>query len=226
MYTDEILAAVDRWTGIQSAPTKESLKSPNGLRVFHNSFIEFWIARAHPLVPGLWAIPVSLFLFWKGLEYQPLTVSVALFFTGFFSWTLLEYLIHLLLFHKKITPATHPKVKFFIFMLHGYHHEYPNDPSRLVMPIIIAWPLGTLIGLAFWLILGSALFFSFYSGLLIGYLAYDWVHFYEHHIKPTNRVGLYMRKFHSIHHFVNENKNFGISTPIWDWLFGKAQEPK
>ena len=221
MYTKEILAAVQRWNGILPTPSKEALKSPNGLRVFNNSFIEFWIARAHPITPGVWAIPASLVLFWKGAHYQNGLNSFLLFLVGFISFTLTEYLIHYFLFHKEITPKTSPRVKFFIFMLHGYHHEYPNDPSRLVMPIIIAWPLGILLGVSFWLVMGSALFFSFYSGLLMGYLAYDWIHFYEHHIQPKNKAGLFMRKFHAIHHFVDHNKNFGISTPLWDVVFRK-----
>ena len=225
MYTDEILAAVIRWNGILPTPSKEALKSPNGLRVFRNSFIENYIARAHPIVPGLWVLPVAAFLFSIGLSYKSVPVVSALFVIGVLSWSLLEYTLHLLLFHKEITPTTHPRVKFAIFMLHGYHHEYPNDPSRLVMPIILAWPLGAIIGFAFWLMLGSSFFYSFYSGLLIGYLAYDWMHYYTHHIRATNRAGKYMRKFHAIHHFVDHNKNFGISSPLWDWVFGKAREP-
>ena len=55
----------------------------------------------------------------------------------------------------------------------------------------------------------------------MGYLAYDWIHFYEHHIQPKNKAGLFMRKFHAIHHFVDHNKNFGISTPLWDVVFRK-----
>ena len=223
LYTNEILTAVDRWNGILPAPSKEARKTPNGLTVFKNTFIENWIARAHPIVPGLWAIPTSAVLFWLGLSHQSPLNGVYLWIIGFFSWTLLEYAIHLYLFHKKITPKMNPQVKFLLFMMHGYHHEFPNDGSRLVMPIILAWPLGFLIGLIFWMIMGSNYFFSFYSGLLIGYLAYDWMHYAEHHVAFKSKAGKFMRQFHSVHHFIDENKNFGISTPIWDWVFGKAK---
>ena len=223
IYTKEILEAANRWNGILPAPSKEARKTPNGLPVFNNKFIETWIARANPIVPGLWAIPVSSILFWIGSSHQSISVGVYLWIIGFFSWTLLEYAIHLYLFHKEITPNMNPKVKFLLFMLHGYHHEYPNDGSRLVMPIAVAWPLATIIGLIFWMLMGTNIFFHFYSGLLIGYLAYDWVHYAEHHVNFKSKAGKFMRLFHSIHHFVDENKNFGISTPIWDWVLGKAQ---
>ncbi len=225
LYTDEILEAYGRWQGIQSSPSKESLKRPNGMPIFRNHFIEYRIARAHPLVPFFWVIPVSTLLFLKGLEYRPFTQSLGLLVVGFLSWTLIEYVIHMFLFHKKITPTTPPRIKFLVFMLHGYHHEFPNDPTRLVMPIILAWPLGTLLGFCFWLILGSSLFFAFYGGLLLGYLAYDAVHYYEHYVQPTSALGKFMRKFHAIHHFMDENKNFGISTPIWDKVFMKFKAP-
>lgn len=224
-YTDELLATFNNWNGILSAPSKESLKKPNGIRVFKNSFIETTL-RAHWIVPGLWVIPVVTLLVLKGLHFVDGSLMTKLVITGFFSWTILEYAIHKYVFHWPIKPTSPVPLKKLIFGLHGYHHEFPNDPSRLVVPVAVAWPLGLIVALLTWLVVGTTFFFGIYGGILLGYLAYDWTHYWEHHGRPTGRYGKYLHEFHAIHHFVDENKNMGISSPVWDWILGSIKEPR
>lgn len=225
-YTQELLEAVNRWNGILPSPSREALKKPQGLRVFRSSILEYGIGRAHPIVPGLWVLPAVTYLLRQSFRHEAGWVTAALFFSAILFWTLLEYGIHAMVFHKRITPSMSPRLKMILFMLHGYHHEYPNDPGRLVMPIALAWPLGMIIGFVLWIFLGTHLFFGFFAGILAGYLGYDWMHYYTHHIRPKTKAGRYLHEFHAIHHFIDENRNFGISSPIWDWVFGKAKEPR
>ena len=221
-----MITDLNRWNGILSSPSPEALKSPNGIRVFKNSLLEKVIARAHWTVPGLWVLPLATYFCVKSVDILSVEQTAALVLSGILCWSLLEYGIHKYLFHFRITPEMNPALKKTIFTLHGYHHEYPNDPGRLVMPIALSWPLGSLLGLFFWGTLGTTLFFPVFSGVMLGYLSYDWVHYYSHHGRPTTRVGKYLHKFHAIHHFIDENQNFGISSPVWDWIWGTAQEPK
>ena len=57
-------------------------------------------------------------------------------------------------------------------------------------------------------------------GFIIGYLAYDMVHYYVHHATPTTRVGRYLRQVHMLHHFRDPEGYFGVSAPYWDVVFG------
>ncbi len=58
------------------------------------------------------------------------------------------------------------------------------------------------------------------TGLKAGYVAYDWTHYYTHHAKPKTALGKFLRRYHMRHHFENENRFYGISSPLWDLVFG------
>lgn len=60
------------------------------------------------------------------------------------------------------------------------------------------------------------------AGALIGYLSYDMIHYYIHHGSPRNRYFYMLKRTHYNHHFVNHDKGFGISSPVWDFAFGTA----
>lgn len=227
LYTDEMLRAVDNWSGIMEAPSTEARKFPKGIRVFRNSVLEFGFARAHPVIPGLWVLPLATWSLWKSvaLEQSPLRI-IGICLLGVLTWTLTEYALHMIWFHRRFDSEFSPKVKFTQFVIHGYHHEFPNDPGRLVMPISISWPLAAAIGGTLRLLFPETIFWSLFAGLLLGYLGYDWMHYYTHHFRPTKGIGKYLREFHMIHHYKDPNHNFGLSSPLWDWIFGKAIEPK
>jgi dihydroceramide fatty acyl 2-hydroxylase len=106
------------------------------------------------------------------------------------------------------------------WMLHGVHHDHPNDPLRLVMPPSASVPLALAFCLGFWLVLGSADAPAFSAGFLGGYLAYDMVHYHVHHHRPRTRVGRRLRELHMRHHFQDDERGFGVSAPYWDRVFG------
>ena len=59
-----------------------------------------------------------------------------------------------------------------------------------------------------------------FAGTVTGYLAYDWMHYYSHHGRPFTRAGRFMRRYHAEHHFKIANSQYGLSSPLWDVVFG------
>jgi sterol desaturase/sphingolipid hydroxylase (fatty acid hydroxylase superfamily) len=113
-------------------------------------------------------------------------------------------------------------------MIHGVHHDHPNDPMRLVMPPAASIPLAVLVVAAMWAIAGSVHAPAVASGFLAGYLIYDEIHYALHHHVPKSRLGKWLRELHMRHHFQDDERGFGISAPYWDRVFGtypKRQRP-
>jgi dihydroceramide fatty acyl 2-hydroxylase len=136
---------------------------------------------------------------------------------GWLFWTLMEYWIHRLIFHFE--PDSGPGARFH-WIIHGVHHDHPNDPLRLVMPPSVSVPLAAAFYGLFVLVMDSAAGSVFASGFLLGYLVYDMTHYYLHHFTPKTRFGKVMRELHMRHHFQDDTRGFGISAPFWDYVFG------
>lgn len=220
--TDEIRTAVDRWDGTVGPPAKEN-RGTVGLKVFQNDFVEKWFATSHPILPGVW---FGGFIAW-GLVVPFVNPAVGvvaglgLYALGVLGWTLLEYVLHRFVFHH--VPAADFGSKLRQFMAHGYHHEFPNDPWRLVAPPLMSWPIALVVWAGYRLALGPDLVWAAFGGTCAGYLAYDWTHYYTHHFVPTNPIGKTLRRLHMIHHFANADANHGISSPLWDFVFRTYQ---
>jgi hypothetical protein len=56
-------------------------------------------------------------------------------------------------------------------------------------------------------------------GLLIGYLGYEFVHLCAHG-RGTPGAIRFIQRYHLRHHFDRMDRGFGVTTPLWDWLFG------
>ena len=105
---------------------------------------------------------------------------------GYLLWTLAEYWIHRVIFHFEPEDGFGARLH---WMVHGVHHDHPNDPLRLVMPPAASVPLALVFYALFWLVLGADRAFAFGAGFLAGYLAYDMIHYHLHHHTPRTRVG-------------------------------------
>ena len=68
--------------------------------------------------------------------------------------------------------------------------------------------------------LGPHLHYPFFAGLVAGYVWYDLTHYYLHHAVPRTAVGKWMRKYHLVHHFQTPGVRYGITSPLWDHVFG------
>ncbi len=185
-------------------------------RMFDSDLLDR-LSRVHPAVPPVIFVPAIVVLFVLGVEQQTTASTVGLVVAGWLFWTLSEYWIHRLVFHFE--PESGPGARFH-WIIHGVHHDHPNDPLRLVMPPSVSVPLAAAFFGLFVLVMGSSAGCVFAAGFLLGYLVYDMTHFFLHHRTPSSRFGRMMRELHMRHHFQDDTRGFGISAPFWDYVFG------
>ncbi len=169
-----------------------------------------------PIVVGL------LYRSWARHELALLTI-VGLVAAGLLLWTLCEYVLHRFVFHW---IEDTPRARRIHFLLHGVHHDFPNDKDRLVMPLGFSLPLGAVFFVAFLALFGLRVAEPLFVGLVIGYLVYDGTHYAVHHFKQHSRVGRFVKRHHMLHHHMDHDGGFGVSSPLWDLVFRTMPQVK
>ncbi len=201
---------------------------PRSIRIFENPVLEF-ATRAHPVTPAIWFLP---FLLWSSIHsFRALGLgsSVPLFVCGWVGFSLFEYFLHRFAFHGLLRGAPSRRRQLWGFLLHGYHHHFPDDPMRLVMPPVISWPVALVFVAAYVLGLGPERAIPAIGGTLCGYLALFSVHYYVHHGRPIRGPGAWLRRYHLRHHHQDPDSRFGVTSPLWDVVFrttGTDSRPK
>jgi dihydroceramide fatty acyl 2-hydroxylase len=179
--------------------------------------------RVHHLVPVLIYGPIVAVLTVLAAVRLGVVAALAWAAVGYVVWTLFEYWLHRLVFHWEPERGIGARLH---FLIHGVHHEHPNDPLRLVMPPSASLPLAALCIGAFWLVAGGPAWLAVSAGFLAGYLVYDEMHYWLHHRVPRTRLGKGLRERHMRHHFQDDTRGFGISAPYWDTVFGTSTVPR
>jgi dihydroceramide fatty acyl 2-hydroxylase len=183
-------------------------------RLFDHAALEV-LTTAHPRLVGsvysLSAAVLVVFSIYAGIG--PLTIA-ARAAIGAAIWSLAEYLIHRYAFH--FVPRSRLGVAL-AYLSHGVHHAYPRDPHRLVLPLIVSAPIGAALfaGAA----MAGAWTFPLLAGFALGYLAYDLIHYRIHAYEADSGVFKWLRRYHFQHHFSVPDRQFGVSTPFWDYVF-------
>ncbi len=194
------------------------------IRLFKSNFLEFF-THISPLVVLIIWLPVGLFFLIRGIVTLPAGVSGLFipfsFLFGLFLWTFSEYTLHRFLFHFEAKGETAQKI---FFMFHGIHHAQPQCKTRLVMPPILSIPLAAafygLFYLIFKVLLNIPLWVApTFSGFILGYLAYDMIHYATHHFAMRDGYLKYLKRYHMQHHYKTPTKRFGVTSPIWDSVF-------
>jgi sterol desaturase/sphingolipid hydroxylase (fatty acid hydroxylase superfamily) len=198
------------------------------LRASPPMFRQAWLdrlSRVHPAVPPLIFVPAIVVLTVLALGGQSVGATVLGALGGYFAWTVSEYWIHRAIFHFEPEAGFGARLH---WMVHGVHHDHPNDPLRLVMPPAVSVPLAALFVAVFVAIFGTPLAWAVGAGFLAGYLAYDMLHYaLHHHRQPRTALERRLRELHMRHHFEDETRGYGISAPWWDIVFGTfAQRSK
>jgi dihydroceramide fatty acyl 2-hydroxylase len=185
--------------------------------LFKSEFLNFF-SRVHPAVPAVVFLPVVAAMEWLGADRGAGPVRLVLLtLAGVGIWTLTEYWLHRLVFHWEPDNAFGRRMH---FIIHGIHHDHPNDKLRLVMPPSVSIPLAGLFLLGFRLAFGSPAALPIFGGFLFGYLVYDYTHYYVHHFVPKSDLAKKLREQHMRHHFQDHRFGYGVSSPLWDVVFG------
>jgi sterol desaturase/sphingolipid hydroxylase (fatty acid hydroxylase superfamily) len=156
-------------------------------------------------------LAATLLAFHKSPPPRPIE-WLFVFALGIVVWTLVEYFLHRVLFHR--API--------LSVIHERHHDAPQD--LIGAP---AW-LSALVGLfaaagPAWAIVGLGLDTAAMAGLVTGYLWYVFVHYASHHWQPCRGSYLYRTRLrHARHHHLSHDSNFGVTTDLWDRVFGTA----
>lgn len=196
------------------------------IRLFQSDFLEFFTHISPVVVTILWAPVAILAVVFEfssgriseyGLGYLPIGFGI-----GLFLWTFAEYTLHRFLFHYE--PRSEQGKRIF-FLFHGVHHAQPQCKTRLVMPPVVSIPMAlvmygilyvlfaVLFGVAHWV--GPVL-----SGFITGYLFYDLTHYATHHFPMRKGIWKWLKRYHMQHHYKTPNQRYGVSSPLWDVVFG------
>src|SRR5687768_10502554 len=108
-------------------------------QMFETPLIERF-SRIHPLTPFVFWLPVLGYMGYRAAgNGVGVWTGAALAVGGLFLWTLAEYVLHRYLFHYLGPRLWQRRVH---FILHGVHHDFPQDTGRLVMPLGASIPMG------------------------------------------------------------------------------------
>ncbi len=186
--------------------------------MFSSPFMDRFTRVHWTVVPAIFLPAIALFVYLAFANTRTASVFGYLI-VGYIVWTLTEYWLHRVVFHFEPEKGIGARLH---WMIHGVHHDHPNDPMRLVMPPSASLPLATLFAVLFqWLFpFGAACGIS--AGFFAGYLFYDMTHYYVHHAKPRGPIGSKLRELHMRHHFQDDSTGYGVSAPWWDHVFGTA----
>ncbi|MBC6991216.1 sterol desaturase family protein [Hymenobacter sp. BT491] len=201
------------------AKTPDAIKPKHkgSARLFENPMLER-LSHTHIALPvGIFLITAVVSLYY-GLTRGLVTglSAFGLFLVGWFLFTFVEYLVHRYVYH---IPATSPGRAKFQYTMHGVHHEYPKDKTRLAMPPIITVFVASLLFFIFRFTFGNASF-GILAGFVFGYALYLFVHYAIHVYAPPKNFLKVWWHHHAQHHYRQDEIAFGVSSTLWDHIIG------
>src|SRR3981081_17675 len=96
-------------------------------------------SRVHPMVPVIIFGPGIAALTAWSLSNASLPATIGLAIGGYALWTLFEYWLHRIVFHFEPEDGFGARLH---WIIHGVHHEHPNDPLRLGLAPAVGMHLG------------------------------------------------------------------------------------
>lgn len=216
------------------------IKNKGEARIFENPFLES-LTKTRPWVIYAIYLPLCFGM----LIYSHISLGFSLgfifllFIVAFLSWTLFEYIAHRWIFHYHPTSKAGQRI---VYIFHGNHHEYPRDTMRLFMPpvpsVILASIIFALLYALIFLFTGlysltqagvfvgeTSYVFIYFPGFMLGYLTYVSMHYAIHAFAPPPGFKAVWRNHH-LHHYKDDHKGYGVSSAIWDHVFGTIPEKK
>jgi dihydroceramide fatty acyl 2-hydroxylase len=177
-----------------------------------------------------WVSPIIMANIALGLFSSDNFGNLMFFIAGlFFLWPLTEYYMHNFVLHGESRISDGPnrgKLQRQLFARHLHHHVFMKEKNRIALAprvYLRAIPLGWGLAIAGDTIQegvgASALLL--HAGWLMGSLAYDTLHQMFHHGPHMSNVCYrVLRQNHLRHHYRHSSKDFGVTNPWCDVLFG------
>ena len=135
-------------------------------------------------------------------------------------WTLLEYTLHRFAFHIQV-PMPNPHLRAILNGSHLGHHAAPRDPTKVLVHPLYGIVISTaLYALLYWISGNAFDAAAVMTGIWAGFLYYEAVHYRVHFSLSASGLIGWQRRAHFYHHFTNNKKCFGVTSPFWDYVFG------
>jgi sterol desaturase/sphingolipid hydroxylase (fatty acid hydroxylase superfamily) len=139
--------------------------------------------------------------------------GVTLVATGMALWTLGEYVMHRVVMHQM-------KGRGLASREHLRHHaEYDSVLESWWFAWAGILAVGAVLGVNAAQALG-AVGWCLGAGWVGGYAFYDWIHYRAHRRPIAHPYERWVRRHHFHHHFGHPMANHGVTTPVWDLVFG------
>ncbi len=139
------------------------------------------------------------------------------FCAGMMLWTLLEYLLHRWVFHRRVLGKR-------LAREHLRHHAKVDWFAPWSLKLAVAVPILTVIGVLGVLAVGAP-GAVLACGTFFGWVIYEGIHRRIHVAAPRNAYARWARANHLSHHFGRVHANHGVTSPVWDLVFGTSEAP-
>jgi sterol desaturase/sphingolipid hydroxylase (fatty acid hydroxylase superfamily) len=170
--------------------------------------VQYWAGHVANYTLSLWLYSRGVFAGGPALSWA---WAVGLVVAGLFVWSIAEYFFHGKLYHGNST----------VFSLgHTLHHEEPTKLLGMPWPINIAANLAVYFAASYFL--NAKAVGVFMGAFWTGHIAYTLVHHGIHHWNFKSKWFLDLKRHHYVHHTLPQC-NLGVTTIIWDRIFGTSK---
>ncbi|MGH2646114.1 MAG: sterol desaturase family protein [Ginsengibacter sp.] len=197
----------------------EKISNKGQAQIFRSKYLEY-LTKTHPFIIWSMYLPVIIFLLYYAhtkLSFSGIGITF-IFLGGIVFWTFFEYIMHRFVFHM---VSENPHIRRIAYVMHGNHHEFPRDRQRLFMPAVPSIIISSSVFLIIYVLMGNNVF-VFFPGFILGYLLYASMHYAIHAWHPPFKWMKPIWRNHHLHHYKNEDRGFGVSSHLWDKVFGTS----
>ncbi|MCS6917096.1 MAG: sterol desaturase family protein [Chitinophagales bacterium] len=199
------------------------IKNKGQAKLFRSRSLERLTKTSPQVIYSIYIPLILAMLAYAAFYLHAHPVRLAAFFLfGMAFWTLFEYLMHRFVFHHH---SENPRVQRILYTAHGVHHEFPRDKDRLFMPPVPSLLIASVLFSLFYWVMGPNAFL-FWPGFVSGYLIYGTMHYAIHAMAPPLPLFKPLWRYHHLHHYKEPDKGFGVSSPLWDHVFGTVPRTK
>lgn len=202
-----------KFTERDNSSKKESVK------FFKNPILNMLSHTSATTVNALY-IPLALFFLYKSFSQHFFLIVILGMILGAVIWSFVEYFFHRFLFHFKFVNE---KIKYLHSIFHLAHHKYTYDTLKYQTLLLVSMP-SAFIFYFFFQYVFSSYADSVYAGFILGYVFYEFVHYSTHQFKMNGKFAKLLKQHHMRHHYFDDSKNFGVSSPLWDYVFNTKSE--